>query len=87
MTSPPDGLAPERTALAWNRTGLSLLGGALTLFALGPFPHLDDLVAVAVAVAGLFVIRGSRRPGPRLLAAVAASVSALAVAVLALILS
>ena len=74
-TSPPasDPTAPqERTALAWRRTGLALLVGALTigrltLDALGPVVVLPTVVAVVLA--GWVVVEALRfrrmaRPHP-----------------------
>lgn len=86
----------ERTALAWNRTGLSLLGAAGALLVLGSFPGVEDPIAVIVAATGLLALRTGRRRAiqagrepldaahaePLLLAAVAAAVMLLACAFL-----
>lgn len=92
MISSGDGVQRERTALAWNRTGLSLLGGAAALLVLGSFPGPEDVVAVVVAVTGAAALRTGRQRAiegrretlaavhaePALLAAVAVAVTLLA---------
>lgn len=97
--SAPDlrrGSQPERTALAWNRTGLSLVGGALALLALGALPVVDEVVVAVVAAVGALALRTGRRrargslgrhhPEPALLAGIAAAVVLLALAELVFIL-
>lgn len=51
----------ERTSLAWNRTGLSLLVGSLVLLALSSFPGPEDALAPVVAAAGVLALRTGRR--------------------------
>ena len=60
--SQPRGMAPERTALAWSRTGLALLGaglivGRLALSSLG----LAVVVALALALTGWVLVNSLRR--------------------------
>lgn len=56
-----EGAQRERTSLAWNRTGLSLLVGSGVLLALASFPGPEDIVAVLVAAAGMLALRTGRR--------------------------
>lgn len=55
------GLQPERTALAWRRTGLALLGGSLVAArilpeTLGAWAVIPGLIGVAAAASLLFAI-------------------------------
>ena len=67
MSGPDTGRAQERTALAWQRTGLALLLGAVTVARLA-LDHLGPAVVVPAAVsaaAALWVVtRGSRGRQP-----------------------
>jgi uncharacterized membrane protein YidH (DUF202 family) len=98
MSGAPAGGSPrERTALAWNRTGLSLVGGAAALLALGALPVLDEVVVAVVAAVGALSVRAGRRravdsletlrPQAALHAAVAGAVCLLALAELGLVLN
>lgn len=78
-----DGLAVQRTALAWQRTGLSHMAlGAVTLRLLPTSPFRPALGA-ALVVVGAVISIGSRRlrpdrPHRRWVAAVAAATAAAA---------
>ncbi len=80
------GLQPERTALAWHRTGLATLlvgTGAAAAAVHGGAPLVVAMVALAVAA--LTAVPPRRHPGPpypRLLRAAAATVALAAVGVL-----
>ncbi|MGO4535234.1 DUF202 domain-containing protein [Leifsonia sp. 2MCAF36] len=55
------GLQPERTALAWRRTGLALLGGSLVAArilpeTLGAWAAIPGLIGVAAAASLLYAI-------------------------------
>jgi uncharacterized membrane protein YidH (DUF202 family) len=82
------GLQPERTALAWQRTGLATLlvgtGAAAAGVHRGAAPVVV-VAMVALAVAALTAVPPRRHPGPpypRLLRAAAATVALAAVGVL-----
>ncbi len=53
-------LANERTALAWLRTGLALVGGGVALTTLGPFAEagafLDVIAAIACVAGGTLAV-------------------------------
>ncbi|MDQ2584984.1 DUF202 domain-containing protein [Saccharothrix yanglingensis] len=82
------GLQPERTALAWRRTGLSLVVGSLVVVRLVDAPVGPWLGGVGLAVTGALWIAGERRgrvlcdraahPGAALLLATAALVAVVA---------
>lgn len=60
----PRGMAPERTALAWSRTGLALLGagllvGRLSLGTLGPGVIVP--VALALCLTGWVLVNALRQ--------------------------
>lgn len=61
------GASPQRTALAWQRTALTLVAGAAVTARLsGPGAGLGAAVAVPAALLGLWVaVAGARRHGPR----------------------
>lgn len=92
MTSPADPAA-ARTALAWQRTALSILAAALLLVRLSEgWSRLLALGTVLIiAPATVWVVWGSRfdvrdrRPRPGRYAAVAAASTLLGLAVLALV--
>lgn len=96
MNAPPRGVAdprqPERTALAWRRTGLASLGcGALLIGPDGDLAAIGAAVVLVGVVAGVAQVRGAplRRgattapPGRLLLAVTLAVVVAAVVAALA----
>lgn len=63
--SPENGLQPERTALAWSRTSLGVLGNG-TLLLLRDFGHSSgppqlSAAALAVMIAALTYVVGWRR--------------------------
>ncbi len=99
MSWSSDGVQRERTALAWNRTGLSLLGAAGALLILGSLPGPEDIGALLAAVGGILALRTGRQRAvekrpldavhaePALLAAVGAAVTLLAAASLWLVLA
>jgi uncharacterized membrane protein YidH (DUF202 family) len=61
------GAQPERTALAWNRTTLSLIVAGLLCVRLAPSPAATALAAAAVCAAVSLQLRRSlaRHPGHR----------------------
>ncbi|XVQ13095.1 DUF202 domain-containing protein [Spirillospora sp. CA-255316] len=61
------GAQPERTALAWNRTTLSLIAAGLLCVRLAPSPAAAALAAAAVCAAVSLQLRRSliRHPGHR----------------------
>jgi hypothetical protein len=78
------GLQPERTALAWNRTGLAVLVNAILLLRAGLVsgsPVLDAIGAATLLAAAVAVVYGASRqrmllaaagaPAPRAMAAAA----------------
>lgn len=89
------GLQPERTALAWQRTGLAVLVGSLVAFrdGLATSNPVAVVLSVVALLAGLWVLRSARteldarvealRAGRPLPAPVATWAAAAAVLVLA----
>ena len=67
MTDDDRGLAAERTALAWNRTGRAMLVAGALLLRL--FPPVDDpargSIGVAMALAGIVTAAVGWRARPR----------------------
>lgn len=57
------GLQPERTAMAWNRTALAMLGNALLVLRVGlqGQPALTAGALVLLGMAAALVLLGSRR--------------------------
>ena len=86
MSPDPDpGLAAERTALAWQRTGMTTIGTGMAMLRLLPSSPWRPALAVALVVAGAVTTVGSRRMHPsvphrRSAAALAAVVATAAVA-------
>jgi len=84
MSADP-GLAPERTALAWQRTGMTTMGTGMAMLRLLPSSPWRVVLALGMVVAGAVTTVGARRMHPsiphrRSAAALAALVAAAAAA-------